>query len=696
MDNFWKDKKIIAYVALKHHTRFIVPVMKKLSALGADTRYVVAQAERSQEITAVECGLNYVHIFDYLSWDDNKEIHANYLKERRVFSRALCKDVALATQVVTVTDKTLYATAQEYIGFRNMIRTEKPDLCLALHELNRWGKTLAFWAKKFNVSFISLQEGLGYNQDFGYTGHVQYSTLNLVWGERIKKKLSNYEAPVERIIPVGNTHISREKAYQEKNNIRKKMRETLKLSGKTVPLIIFTSRPPDRNKIECLLKTVAKHTHLKMIIKFHPACRYQVYEEWKSAIPKPLHKDLIFVHGAYNVYDLMSASDLCVLAAPSTTGIEAIAFGIPLIQLSGLTKVDVPYSFSAQGVALEMDPAQLARALADKMDFKGKISPESVDLFFQNELTQTTGATERIVEIMGKAIKANTPEPITPLLRPKAPSYEWSLIIPVPADSPNEFLFQLQHVTRHSEGQGRYEVILIEPETITPETATVLNSLSGDVIRLKTDPGQNTWACINAKAVGTMAGKKIAVFTQRTCPLANWLAALNRAFSTHGPDKIFGGKVINSHGSIIHAGMVINTNNAPVSAYLHLDTDYAPANKKRSFPMVDHMICLSTNLFLKLGGFSPKAGTYALMDLCLKARYKIKSDNACIFLPGLQILKNHHVQPPPANDAIFFFSRWHATLWENEDSLYKYDGVSPQQLDAAHMDRAQKLGPWSK
>ena len=38
------------------------------------------------------------------------------------------------------------------------------------------------------------------------------------------------------------------------------------------------------------MKTIAKEPHLKMIIKFHPACRYQVYEEWKSAIPKSWQK----------------------------------------------------------------------------------------------------------------------------------------------------------------------------------------------------------------------------------------------------------------------------------------------------------------------------------------------------------------------------------------------------------------------
>jgi hypothetical protein len=511
-----------------------------------------------------------------------------------------------------------------------------------------------------------------------------------VWGERIKKKFSGYEAPVERIIPVGNTHISREKAYQEKNNIREKMRKILKLNGKTVPLLIFTSLPPDRTKIDGLLETVAKQSHLKMIIKFHPACLYQSYDAWKAAIPKPWHKSLILVHGEYSVYDLMSASDLCILAAPSTTGIEAIAFGIPLVQLTGLTQVDAPYSFADQGVALGMDPAQLARALAEKMDFKKQIPSESINLFFKNELTQTTGATDRIINIMAKTIQANTPEPATPLRGLNKVSYEWSVIIPVPSDSPDAFLFQLEHVTRHSQGQGRYEVILIEPESITPETATVLDSLSGDVIRLKTDPGQNTWACINAQAPDIMTGKKMVVLTELVCPLPNWLAVLNQAFATHGADKIFGGKVINAHGGIVHAGMVLNNNNAPVSAYLHLNTDFAQANRERSFPMMDHMVCLSADLFLNLGGFSPRAGTYALMDLCLKNRLKKNDNTTCVFLPDLQMLKTHNVQHIPAQDAVFFFARWHGLLWDNEESLYQSEGISHQQLDTARMAQAQK------
>ncbi len=690
-DHFWKDKKIIAYVALKHHTRFIIPVMEKLSQLGADTRYVVAQAERSQEITAVECRLNYAHVFDYLDENDFQEVQENYLRERRVFSKALCSDFALAAQMVTVTDKTLYAMAQEYIGFRNMIRDEKPDLCFALHELNRWGKTLAFWAKKFNVPFISLQEGLGYNQSFGYTGHVQYSTLDLVWGERIKKKFSDYEAPVERIIPVGNTHISREKEYQTQNNIRQKMRKELKLNGKLVPLLIFTSTPPDHKQIAPLLERVARLTHVKMIIKFHPACKYPTYEAWESAVPKPWRKSLVLVHGEYTAYDLMSASDVCVLAAPSTTGIEAIALGKPLVQLSGLSGTETPYSFVDQGVAFEMTPEKLGEQLAQKADFKKDLSVEAIDIFLKNELTHTIGADDRIINIMQTAIQASAGVQITPLTFPEPAAYEWTLVIPVPAGRPDDFLFQLESVTRHSEGQGNYEVLLIEPENISPEISVILDSLSGDVIRIKVGQSQNIWETINNQAVQAMRGEKIAIFTELVSPMPHWLTALNKAFSTYGAHKIFGGKVINAFGSIIHAGIILNTNNAPVSAYQHLDHRFPQANIERAFMMLDHLVCLSRTFFSDLGGFSPRTGANALMDLCLKAGFETKDTRASIFLPDLQLLKKGPAANTTAEDAIHFYARWHGVLWANEDALYKQDGITRQQLDAARMARAQKI-----
>ena len=214
MKNFWKDKHVVAYIALKHHTRFIVPIMEHLASFGAKTDYLVAQAERSQEITAIETNLDYHHIFDFLDDSDQSEIKDIYHNLRDTFGKTLVKDITFSLQVPTVLDKTLSSTAQEYVAFKKYFEQNRPDLCIALHEVNRWGKLFAFHAKRNGVPFVTLQEGLltaaSANLSFQMTGHVQYTSFCFVWGKNSKDKLINYEAPEERIIPVGNTHLSDE------------------------------------------------------------------------------------------------------------------------------------------------------------------------------------------------------------------------------------------------------------------------------------------------------------------------------------------------------------------------------------------------------------------------------------------------------------------------------------------------------
>ncbi len=691
MDKFWKNKKIIAYIALLHHTRFIIPIMERLKLLGANVQYVVGQAERSQEITAVECNLNYKHVFSYLSNDDFNDIQKNYLRERKIFSKALTSDFAMATQMVTVLDKTLYSTAQEYVAYKNLLKYEKPDLCFALHEANRWGKMFAFWSKKFNTPFITLQEGLGYNADFGYIGHVQYSTLDLVWGERIRKKLSDFEAPVERIIPVGNTHLSREKKYQKKNKSREKIRKKYKLKNSFVNLLIFSAKPPSKEILLPLLKQISLQDQLDLILKFHPACKYEAYLNWQKSLPEKLKKNFIFIHGQENTYDLISACDLCILAQPSTTGIEAVAFEKPLIQLDIASNSTEVYSFVDQKVAVSLTPEKLAKALAEKKDFNKMLDPEIIKSFLKNELTDTEGATDRIVKIMKKVILANQFKKLYPLDSYIKPQCQWSFIIPVPENSPNNFLLQLNAIAEYSEKGGEYEVILIIPDNISPDMITILDSLEGDVLRLSIKNSQNIYEFINNHIPEIAKGENILLFSELIVPCENWLSTIDNAFEKQGSKKIFGCIVENQYKNIIHAGVVLNTNNSPVSAYEHLDSNFPQANKERSFQILDHFLAIKKELFLKLGGFWPEAGVYAFMDLSLRFSEYFNSPDAAILLPELHFIQPETFATLNTEDSINFFSRWHGRLWDSEDTLYKTDKVSTLQIESARLTRAIEL-----
>nr|NJM03028.1 hypothetical protein [Desulfobacula sp.] len=290
MADFWQNKKIIVYIALPHHTRFISPVMERLSRQGAEVLYVVGQAERSQEITAVKLGLNYSHVFDFVTDQDSDDIQSNYLRLRDALSGHLKHHFLLGTSPLTVIDKTLYSTAVEYIGFRNLLKKEKPDLCVALHELNRWGKMFAFWSKRLNIPVITFQEGLYYGLDFGYTGHVQYTTLNLVWGKRIKKKLTDFEAPGDRILPVGNTHLANEIEYQRKNSIREKKRKQYRCKDSFALLLLISGEIPLVQELYPLFESVANRPGAFLFIKFHPITPLDQMKKWVSSVPDSYKK----------------------------------------------------------------------------------------------------------------------------------------------------------------------------------------------------------------------------------------------------------------------------------------------------------------------------------------------------------------------------------------------------------------------
>lgn len=687
--SYWKDKTIIAYIALAHHTRFITPVMSKLAAKGARIKYIVGQAERSQEITAIELGLSYAHIYNYLAPEDHNEIAATYSQMVNAFTGRLTQSYLLGILPVTVTDKTLFATAMEYIGFKRLMEKEKPDLCFALHELNRWGKMFAFRAKEAGVPFISLHEGLTYGLDFCYSGFAQYASLNLVWGERIKQKFTGYEAPGAKLIPTGNTHLSQEIAYQAEKKIRKIKRRAYKAGKATVALVIFSPVLPPPAVISPLLTTVSRSGHLKLFIKFHPASQKLKLEEWLSEIPAEIKANTVFIHGEESTYDLISMSDLVVLGHQSTTGLEAIAFGKPLIKLDFAYQPNAPYSFVDKGVATKMSAMQLAQALESQTDFSRLIDPGKVNAYLTHELAQTRNVVDKVIHIFKTALDARYKEiiPLTPA--DHAPELDWTLVVSVP-DDPDIFLAVIEAISVNSEGGGTYDVLFLLPPEISDQLQTVLDSLKGDfrMIQAKTPGG--TLEALN-QALSTVRGKWILFLDRGVAPLKGWLEHLSSGIKAHAQTALFGGRISDRQGKIASAGMVVDANHTPVPAYRHLDISFAPAIKERAFQMVDHFLVVERDLCLALGGLTPEAGDYRLMDLCLKAAARQEPSAPVIYLPQVSLIfLSSAPSREDTRDAAYFFPRWTGVLWESESGLHKEDGVVPGDIDQERLAAAMK------
>ncbi len=689
MDVFWKDKQILAYIALPHHTRFITPVMETLSKSGANIHYIVGQAERSQETTAIQLGLDYDHIYDFITDTDHDQIRQHYSLLKQTVATALKKDFLLGTLPVTVTDKTLHATAMEYVGIRNLLAQKKPDLCFCLHELNRWGKMFAFWAKKKQIPFFTLQEGLTYNLDFGYSGHAQYATQNLVWGERVKQKMVSFDAPESKIIPVGNTHLAKEIAFQETQQIRKKKRASYGISHCFVSLLLLSSTLPDPDLLAPVFTAVSDTDSQALFVKFHPASKKPQLDQWRSAVKTLFNRHIHFIHAQESTYDLISMADVCVLAQPSTTGLEAIAFGKPLVKLDFAYTPNAPYSFVDQKVAVKMRAQEFADALTDGLDFSCLISEAQKQAFLMREIIDTTGAIETVCRIFKQSIQAAT-TPLTALKPPCcAPDKKWSIFVTVP-DHPDAFLAQLEAIAFNSRSQGDYEIILLEPHQMSDDIRRIADSLTGDIQRILVRENHHWISTLNT-AAASARGERLIFLEKNLAPLEGWLACLNKAFSTHGNKKAFGGRICDTSGRIIGSGMVVDRNNAPVPAYHHLFVEFPPACKERSFQMVDLMLAVEKDLFVQAGGFTPSAGPYWLMDLCLKIHCKTDDPDAIVYLPDLRMIQLAvPFQSTDRDSAVYFYSRWHSRLWTSEDALYRSDGISPQNLSHARLAAAMQ------
>ncbi|MBU2628398.1 MAG: UDP-N-acetylglucosamine 2-epimerase, partial [Proteobacteria bacterium] len=669
---------------------------EKLAAQGAKINYLVAQAERSQEITAIETGLPYNHVFDFLKESDKDQIHDIYIDLRNAFGKTLVKDIAFSLQVQTVLDKTISTTAQEYIAFKNYFETNRPDLCLALHEVNRWGKMFSFHAKKSGVPFITLQEGLltaaSANLNFQMTGHVQYSTFCFVWGENSRQKLISFEAPEERVIPVGNTHLSDEIQTLAKKKLREKTRKKYNCGDLFVVLLLFSSDLPPMDEMRPLFNAFQNNPKLKLFTKFHPATTRNKLNIWMESLSENFKEKIHPVHGEENTYNLMAASDLCVLSEGSTTGLEALALGKTLVLLQLKAPVIYKSTLVEDKAAIGMSPIELADAIAQNTDFEKMMDHPNVEKYLQNELFKSKGSIEYAIDILKSVVDANQAQNPVPLISKQSCELDWSIILPV-SQNPENFLSLLEDISIHS-GDESFEVILIKEDNISETLQQVLDSLEGNISILDKKKKIPLPEILNQASI-VAKGKYLIFMEPNLAPKKHWLTALRKGLNQFDGHKIFGARIINKFNNIVHSGIVLNPNNQPVSAYLHLDDKFPHACKTRAFQMVDHFICTRKDDFLSAGGFEARSGKYMFLDLCLRSIQMTSDPETVMYLHDVTLLSLDPSQPDPDHeDSIFFHSKWHGTLWESEEQLLKSDGVSTLQLDAARMTRAMQIAPF--
>ncbi|MCK5163223.1 MAG: glycosyltransferase [Desulfobacula sp.] len=430
-----------------------------------------------------------------------------------------------------------------------------------------------------------------------------------------------------------------------------------------------------------------------MFIKFHPVTNHNQMEEWVSSIPDGYKPNIKTFHEDENTYDLMSLSDICVLVQPSTTGLEAVSFGKPLVHLDVKMRQKLPYSFTEFKVAVKMTPAELGKAISRNKDFSKIINKKNINEYLKNELSDTKNAIDMVTDISKKVIKANLSKHHKPtetsMKSDKGSDKEWSIILPLSNRAKN-ILKQLEAIALNSENDGTFEVILIEPVSISKESSDILDSLKGDVTRLIAEKGLTIPEMMN-KASKIATGKTLLFLDKNLLPLPKWLYYLKKGIINYGKNRILGTRIIDKRNSIVHAGIVLDENHAPVSVYKYLSAEFPNAIKERSFKMLDHFICINKAFFHEIGGFWEKTGKFAFMDICLRADTYRKDKDSCIYIPDACMMSlNESKEIFNFNDSIYFFGKWHGILWENQERLYSTDKITKAELNAARMAQSME------
>jgi hypothetical protein len=675
----FKGKKAFCFLALKHHSRFLLPITRVLEQRGMEVQYLTAPAEMPFELTLQDEGLSYRHTQHYAEPPILEEIDRAYREVRSAWKEKFLHGEVLHHFTLPVQDKVLRMHVDNFYLFRRMFEVEKPDLVLALHELNSWGKMLGYLSHEFRVPLITLQEGLYYAPAAVYRFHTEYSSACLVWGEATREVLVRSGGSADKIFIVGNTHLQKVVAEESSPARIKKTRKEIN-AGRAQKIVTLLMGGLGYDKgfafPPALLDWLSGHPELILVCKWHPVTHKLVIEEIArglNSIPN------IRMLQEFDTYRLLAASEVCAVFGNSTTGLEALAFGKPLIevQLGGLG-----YSFAAQGVADAVSSLIELPAAVDRI-LEGADEPDRarrVEQYLEQNLHRRDGKSiDRCVEVIESVLAARAERSGSAPLSPCGARSDLLCSVIVPLRSADGSTQTLLGVAENTPAQMAYECLL--PTTLAPhERGAFVDALSGDVLVLQSDR-DSVGGLYNA-AARRAAGKYLCFLTPGWVPQAGWLQGLMRQLDEHPEVGVAGGLALFPDGFLAHAGMAIDGNLTPIYLYRRLPANFPGAHRRRRMAAVCGCLLVRREAFIAAGGFDASyTGNRAEIDFCLAAA---QHGWRVAYTPETLLICLETAGQEDAADRLRFFAKWAGFLWPDQDGFWAQDDTNPARLAALY------------
>ena len=675
----FEGKKAFCFLALKHHSRFLLPITRTLEGLGMTIKYLTAPAEMPFELTLQDEGLPYSHTQTYANARVAREIDVAYRKVRALWKEKLLQSPVLHHFTLPIQDKILRMHVDNFYLFRRMFEVEKPDLVLALHELNSWGKMLGYLSHEFQVPLLTLQEGLYYAPAAVYRFHTEFSSACLVWGEATREVLVRSGGSSDKIFVVGNTHLQSVIAKETGRAAMSRTRKELNIGkGKKIITLLMAGLGYDKSFAfpQEILDWVRANPDLVLICKWHPVTNKLAIEEIVRALGTVTNIRML---QQFDTYRLLAVSDVCVVFGNSTTGLEALAFGKPLIeiQMSGLE-----YSFGRQGVAdsvtsLAELPAAVGRVL------EGLVAEDRgrrVEQYLRSNLHRLDGkSVDRCVEAAESMLSARASRDRTNVHLRLSTEEESLCSIVIPLHSAAAAPATLLGVAENTPANLSYECLI--STTLSPhDRGEFINSLGGDVSVLQFD--QATLGSLYNRAASRATGRYLCFLTPDWVPQKDWLDTLVEQLENDPEVGIVGGMALFPDGLLAHAGIAVDANLTPVYLYRRLPATFPGAHRGRQMRAVSGCLLVRREAFLATGGFDEvyQSG-WAELDFCFQAGRK---GWKVAYTPESLFVCLRSTDQDNAADRLRFFAKWVGYLSPDQESYWAEDQLDPIKLSGLY------------
>jgi GT2 family glycosyltransferase len=686
MENIFRGKKGMCFIALPHHNRLFFPIMQALERRGMEIVYFTASAESAFEITLQEAGLKYLHPLDYADAEVQAQIRRAFAEIRPSWQERVLDHPALQFVPLPIQDKNNWSVIESLFCFKRMLEVEKPDVLFGLHELNSWGKTLGYLSQELRIPYVTLQEGYYFGSPPFYRFHTDYSTACVVWGELNRDLLSRAGCSPDKLAPLGNIDLweARSKALQ-KEAIEATRKELGAGVQKRLVLVLMCNANYAPIQANRLINWLEKRRDVMVVFKWHPVTAPGTIETATEKLKSP-H---IVSTQSLDTYKLMGASDLCVIVGTSTTGMEVIAYGKPLLEIRIPERI---FSFAAQGLA---EPAQGFDDLAEKIEaiIDRGVPPERLErteAYLKRLFAYRDDKTaERIADMVGEMLRARD-LPLSPIDGPEADGVDCTMVLPVDGCPANLLLATLQGISEYAPSGG-YEVVIVDC-SVSQETRDLLGRLEGDVAILPGEAGWSFGECCNRAAAGAR-GRYLAFLKPGLVICPGWLEGLLKCAVDNPTAGAIAGRVIDRNSLIRHVGVAFDVNQSPFSIYRMLPADFAGAQREREFKALEHPFLVRRELFRRLGGFSPDLlNRFEDIDFCLRAR---SEGLRVLYTPSGSVLHVGSSWLPTAEqdrlNCYRFYARWTGFMWQDDDVYLEEDGLTHEALSALYRELAGRL-----